>query len=58
MFYFALGSLYYVGPAQIQALPIVSLLLALVQTKITSCLEYLNSHLTGHHIVSSPYKQP
>lgn len=58
IFYFALGSLYYIGPAQIQALHIVSLLLALVQTKITSCPEHLNSHLTGHRIVSSPYKRP
>lgn len=31
-------------------------LIALVQTKIISCLEYSDSHLTGPSIVSSPYR--
>lgn len=51
-FYFALGAIYYVGPAQLQPLPVVLLLLPWSKPRA----RYYNSHLPGYSIVSSPYR--
>lgn len=53
-FYFALGTIYYVGPAQLQPLPVVSLLPSWSKPRA----RYYNSHLPGYPIVSSPYRSP
>lgn len=46
-FYFALGSVYYVGPAQIQALPIVSLLLPWSKPRPHLVQKTWTSHVTS-----------